>query len=183
MGKNTRHLMSPSTRLEMRRTVENLSNEGKHLEACEVLEKLAAQSPRNPLIWNDLGVQYEAAGDIDKALAALKRGHKVDATYPPTLYNLGKFTLDRCLSLQRTGTLTEDESQRMLAQAIGFLNANLDQDPENADAHYFAAIAYDLSGDERRSQSHMCIALRLKEALTLPPGWAPLLSLNLHGRS
>lgn len=194
MGKNNKHLcpcgsgkrtklccreaphsktlsMTRSTKLEMRKAVEGLAQEGKHLEACEVLEKLAALSPHNPLIWNDLGVQYEAAGQIEKAFAALKRAHEADPTYPPPLYNLGKFTLDRCTTLHETGALNDTEAQRMLAQSISFLNANLDRDPDNADAHYHLALAYALNQDEPMALAHMTVALRLKEALEAPPGW------------
>lgn len=163
--------MTRSTKLEMRRTVENLARERKHLEACEILEKLVALSPRNPLIWNDLGVQYEAAGHIDKAFIALRRGHQVDPTYPPTLYNLGKFTIDRFMRLQKSGELTNAESERMLAEAIGFLNANLDRDPENAEGHFYIALAYDLNRNEDMAQSHMTVALRLREALEVPSVW------------
>jgi predicted Zn-dependent protease len=155
--------------MEMRTTAESLAREGKHSEACEILEKLAALSPRNPLIWNDLGVQYEAAGQIDKAFTALKCGHAIDSTYPPTLYNLGKLTLDQFVSLRETGDATKD-SDKMLVEAIRFLNANLDRDPENADGHYYLALAYGFKQDEDRALVHAEIALRLKE-----PSKAPLL--------
>src|SRR5258708_26387661 len=68
--------MTPSAKLAMRRTAEAFAKVGKHLEACEILEKLVALSPRNPLIWNDLGVQYEAAGQTYKAFVALQPGHQ-----------------------------------------------------------------------------------------------------------
>ena len=132
VNRNTQLEMTPGIKLKMRRTVESLTKEGRHSEACEILEKLVALSPRNPLIWNDLGVQYEAAGQIDKAFTALKRGHAIDCTYPPTLYNLGKFTLDQFVSLHETGHAPKD-SHRVLKEAIRFLNATLDRDPENAD--------------------------------------------------
>jgi tetratricopeptide (TPR) repeat protein len=163
--------LTRTAKLEMRKTVESLAHQGKHLEACEILEKLAAQSPHNPLIWNDLGVQYEAAGQIEKAFAALKCGHQADPTYPPALYNLGKFTLDRCTSLREAGVLSDAELHAMLSQSIGLLNANLDRDPDNADAHYHIALAYALNHDEPMALAHMTVALRLKEALEAPPGW------------
>ena|SRR5665213_3485081 len=122
--RNVESAMTPSIKLEMRKTAESLAREERHSEACEILERLAALSPRNPLIWNDLGVQYEAAGQIDKAFAALKRGHAIDSTYPPTLYNLGKLTLDQFASLHEAGHAMKD-SQNMLVEAIRFLNANL----------------------------------------------------------
>jgi predicted Zn-dependent protease len=159
MGDHTRHLTSDD-KLAMRKAAERLAAEGKHLEACEILEKLAAASPRNPLIWNDLGVRYEAAGEINKAIAALKRGHAVDSTYPPTLYNLGKFTLNRLNSPDEAGLPNEE----LLAEAIDFLNANLDRDPENADAHFCLAQAYELLQDDSMAGAHRIVAMRLRGA-------------------
>jgi predicted Zn-dependent protease len=160
-----------SAKLEMRQTVAGLVETGKHAEACEILEKLAALSPRNPLVWNDLGVQYEAAGDTDKALAALKRGYAADSTYPPVLYNLGKVTLDRFTRLREAGVLSEGEGLEMLEEAIVFLNANLDRDPDNADAHYHVALAYALLQDDRMARAHMTVALRLRQTVEAAPGW------------
>jgi tetratricopeptide (TPR) repeat protein len=187
MGKNNKHLcpcgsgkrmkeccreisrstkpMTSSIKLAMRINAESLAKAGKHSEAIEILEKLLARSPRNPLIWNDLGVQYEAAGQIDKALIALRRGHAIEPTYPPTLYNLGKFTLDRYMSLDEAGLATETEKQDMLAEAISFLNAYLDRDPESADGHYWIALAYGLNEDERMSLAHTTTAIRLKQTV------------------
>jgi tetratricopeptide (TPR) repeat protein len=138
--------LTPTEKLEMRRKVEELDRTGQHLEACEILGQLLALSPRNPLIWNDLGIQYEASGQYDKAVDALRHGHLCDSTYPPVLYNLGKFTLDRFMRLQNAGELTHAEGQKLLEKAAKFLNANLDRDPENANAHYSLALIYALGG-------------------------------------
>jgi tetratricopeptide (TPR) repeat protein len=165
MRDHTKRLTSDA-KLAMRQAAESLANEGRHLEACEILEKLAASSPKNPLIWNDLGVRYEAAGEIDKAFAALQHGRAVDPNYPPTLYNLGKFTLDRVLSLHETG----QPSEELLAEAIRFLNANLDRDPENADAHFCLAQAYALKQDGALAAAHRTVAMRLRAASLAP--WA-----------
>jgi tetratricopeptide (TPR) repeat protein len=189
MGKNNKHLcpcgsgkrmkeccrevsrstkpMTSSIKLAMRINAESLAKAGKHSEAIEILEKLLARSPRNPLIWNDLGVQYEAAGQIDKAFIALRRGHAIEPTYPPTLYNLGKFTLDRYMGLDEAGLATETEKQDMLAEAISFLNAYLDRDPESADGHYWIALAYGLNQDERMSLAHTTTAIRLKQTVEI----------------
>jgi predicted Zn-dependent protease len=165
MGNHTKHLTSDA-KLAMRRAAEDLATEGKHLEACELLKKLAAGSPKNPLIWNDLGVRYEAAGEIDKAIAALQRGYAVDPSYPPTLYNLGKFTLDRVMYLHEAGVPTEG----LLVEAIRYLNANLDRDPENADAHFCLAEAYALQQDEAMAGAHRTVAMRLRLASITPLG-------------
>jgi tetratricopeptide (TPR) repeat protein len=154
----------------MRRLAESLATEGRHSEACETLEKLAALSPRNPLIWNDLGIQYEAAGQIQKAFTALHRAHAIDSTYPPALYNLGRLTLHQFVSLHETGPATR-ESHKLLLEAIRFLNANLDRDPENADGHYYLALAYGFNQNENRAAAHAKIALQLKEPSEAPSIW------------
>ncbi len=168
--RNSTLAVSPSIKLEMRRTAKSLAHEGRHSEACEILEKLAALSPRNPLIWNDLGIQYEAAGQIDKAFIALERGHAIDSTYPPTLYNLGRLTLYRYISLHESGEDTKD-TRKMLGQVIRFLNANLDRDPQNADGHYCLALAHGFNQDEDRALAHAKIAVRLKEPSEAPAIW------------
>jgi Flp pilus assembly protein TadD len=61
---------------------------GMHAEAAEVLVERARLSPGNPMIWNDLGVEYMAAGQPDEATAAFTRAHKVFPQYPLPLYNL-----------------------------------------------------------------------------------------------
>jgi tetratricopeptide (TPR) repeat protein len=162
---------TPSMKLEMRRQVEKLDLAGRHLEACEILTQLLAASPANPLIWNDLGVQYEACGQTDRALEALWRGHLCDSTYPPILYNLGKFTLDKFVRLRNSIQLTDSEGSELLRKAAEFLNANLDRDPDNADAHYNLALVYTLSGDTSRAQIEMTLALRIKQELGLPSDW------------
>ena len=168
---STKISLSSSTKLQMRLKVETLAAAGKHLEACEILMQLIAVSPRNPMIWNDLAIQYEASGQTDKAFDALKRGYQCDSTYPPVLYNLGKFTLDRYINLGKAGELTPAEAQDLLDKAIMFLNANLDRDPDNADAHYNLGLAYALNQDEQRADAHRTIALRMKRESEASSGW------------
>jgi predicted Zn-dependent protease len=169
----TRLSLNPARKLEMRRQAEELALTGQHSEASEILTQLLAASPRNPLIWNDLAIQYRASGQPEKALEALHRGYLCDSTYPPILYNLGKFTLDRFVSLRNAGELTDTESPKLLEQAARFLNANLDRDPENADAHFTLALIYALIHDQPRAQAHMTIACRMKQTLEPPPQWLP----------
>lgn len=170
LTRDARSAIAPSIKLEMRKLAESLAREGRHSEACETLEKLAALSPMNPLIWNDLGIQYEAAGQIEKAFTALQRARAIDSTYPPTLYNLGRLTLHQFVTLHETGPATKD-SHKLLVEAIRFLNANLDRDPENADGHYYLALAYGFNQDEVRAAAHAKIALRLKEPSKAPAIW------------
>jgi tetratricopeptide (TPR) repeat protein len=169
----TRLSLTSARKLEMRRQVDELDRAGQHSEACEILIQLLAASPRNPLIWNDLGIQYEASDQPEKALEALHRGYLCDSTYPPILYNLGKFTLDRFIRLRNAGELPVPEGPTLLEQAAQFLNANLDRDPDNADAHYNLALIYALIHDEPRAQAHMTLALRMKQELLPPSDWRP----------
>jgi tetratricopeptide (TPR) repeat protein len=169
--KPTKFGFTSSEKLELREAAEALAAKGKHQEASDILERLVMVSPHNPLIWNDLGIQYEAAGRTDEAFTALRRGHQADSTYPPILYNLGKFTLDRFIRLYQNGELTEGDAEKLLTRAIQFLNANLDRDPENADAHYNLAIAYAFCKDEHRAKAHMEVAVRLSSEYEAPRGW------------
>jgi len=171
LARTTNLSLTPRVKLEMRRQIEKLDLAGRHLEACEILNQLLAASPGNPLIWNDLAVQYEACGQTDRALEALRRGHLCDSTYPPILYNLGKFTLDKFVRLQNSGMLTESEGSELLRKSAAFLNANLDRNPDNAEAHYNIALVCALSGDASRAQMEMTLALRMKQELQLPSGW------------
>jgi len=171
IGRTNQLSLTPSRKLEMRREVERLDRAGRHLEACEILVQLLAVSPRNPLIWNDLGIQYEACGQTEKALDALRRGHLCDSTYPPILYNLGKFTFDKFIRLHNARRLCDAEGQELLKKAAEFLKVNLDRDPDNADAHYNLALIYALSHNERHAQAHMRLALRMRQDLQLPLGW------------
>jgi tetratricopeptide (TPR) repeat protein len=171
LARNIKTTLTPRLKLEMRREVEKLDLAGRHPEACEILNQLLAASPQNPVIWNDLGVQYEACGQIDRALEALRRGHLCDSTYPPILYNLGTFTLNKFVSLQNSARLTDSEGSELLRKAAEFLNANLDRDPNNADAHYNLALVHAFSGDTSRAQIEMTVALRMKGGLQLPSDW------------
>jgi predicted Zn-dependent protease len=171
LARSMKLTLTPRVKLEMRRKVEELDLAGRHPEACEILNQLLAASPQNPLIWNDLGVQYEACGQIDRALEALRRGHRCDSTYPPILYNLGTFTLNKYVDLKNSGQLIDSEGLELLRKAAEFLNANLDRDPDNADAHYNLALVCSLSGDVSGAQIEMTLALRMKRGLILPSDW------------
>jgi hypothetical protein len=59
----------------------------------------------------------------------------------------------------------------MLEGAIRFLNANLDRDPDNVDAHSCLALAYCLNQDEHMARGHIAVAGRLRETLQTPSGW------------
>lgn len=144
-----------------------LSQSGQHAAACESLERRAALSPNNPMIWNDLGNQYAAAGQLDKAIAALKRALQADPNYPVPLYNLGVHTLARCAELHASGAATA-ETEELAWEAIGYLNTSLAKDPDNAACHQSLVTAYGLVNQPGNARTHMV------EALRLAPPSAPL---------
>ena len=103
--------------------------------SLQALEQRVALSPTNPMIWNDLGNEYAAAGQPEKAIAALKRARQVDPTFPLPLYNLGIHTLDRCVALQQSPEASTRQAEEMAWEAIGYFNASLVNDPDNAACH------------------------------------------------
>ena len=163
---------SSDAKLELEEEAWRLSKEGKHREACEVFERRVALSPDNPMIWNDLGNEYAAAGELDKALLALKRAHEVFPAYPLPLYNLGKYTLDRCQELQKElqndGPSAQARLQELAAEAISYFKQSLELDPDNAACHQNIAIAYALAQDAEKARVHTMEALRLDPSLKQP---------------
>ena len=157
MGGNRRQRASKQ---ELEEAAWALSREGRHVEACAFFERRAALSPENPMIWNDLGNEYAAAGQFQKAMLTLTRAHALAPEYPLPLYNLGKHALDRCQALRAEGA-AKIEIDSLLVDAINWLNASLDRDPENADCHRNIAIAYGLIQDAESAGEHMMEAVRL----------------------
>ena len=147
------------TRLELEESARRLSRAGRHAEAFEYLEERVALNPENPLIWNDLGNEYAAAGDFDNAISALKRGHEADPGHPLPLYNLGVHLLNRARELPI------DKSSSMATEAVRFFRLSLALDPENAAAHHNIAMAYGILQDTHRAGIHLAEALRLQPAL------------------
>lgn len=140
-----------------------LAQAGDHVAACEALERRVALSPGNPLIWNDLGNEYAAAGRLDQAISSLKRALAVDSSFPLTHYNLGVHTLNRCLEAQKSGA-AKTETQEMAWEAISFFNTSLVKDPDNAACHRNLATAYGIVKDGQHARTHMLEALRLAPA-------------------
>jgi tetratricopeptide (TPR) repeat protein len=141
-----------------------LAQAGRHAEACQALEQRVALSPTNPMIWNDLGNEYAAAGQPEKAIAALKRARQVDPTFPLPLYNLGIHTLDRCVALQQSPEASTRQAEEMAWEAIGYFNASLVNDPDNAACHRNLARAYAIVKEGGKASAHAMEAIRLTPA-------------------
>ena len=153
-----------ASKIALEQAAQRLSTAGQHAAACEALEKRAALSPNNPMIWNDLGNEYAAAGQLEQAIAALKRARHVDPTYPVPLYNLGVHTLARCVELQKSGAGSVAEIEALAREAIDYLNASLAKDPDNAACHQNLVTAYGLVNEPGKASAHMVEALRLTPA-------------------
>jgi tetratricopeptide (TPR) repeat protein len=137
-----------------------------HVEAAEALEKRAKLSPKNPMVWNDLGVEYVAAGQLDRAAAAFTQAHAVYPEYPLPLYNLGKLALDHCLKEQAS---TRVFVRKFAVEAVGFLCGSLERDPGLAPAHALLSFAYQSLGEEVLARAHLQESLRLEPKLVMGP--------------
>ena len=57
--------------------------------AVGILESIIAHDATNVQAWRVLGVAYQRAHDLDRALAANRRAHELTPAWPPTMYNIG----------------------------------------------------------------------------------------------
>ncbi len=151
---------SPS-KLKLERSARILAETGMHADAARALAERAKLSPHNPMIWNDLGVEYLAAGQPDDAYKAFLRAHKVFPDYPIPLYNLGRLVLGRCLKEQERQAASADLARSLAMEAIGYLNECLLRDPRLSEAHALLSTAYGAIGDEVQARRHMQEASRL----------------------
>jgi tetratricopeptide (TPR) repeat protein len=153
---------SSSAKINLEKSARILTEMGMHAEAAEVLVERAKLSPRNPMIWNDLGVEYMAAGQPDKATAAFTRAHKVFPEYPLPLYNLGRLAMGRCIEKQAERSSSSDTVRKFANEAVGFLIGSLERDPLLIPAHTLLSTAYEVLGNEVRAGMHRQEALRLE---------------------
>jgi tetratricopeptide (TPR) repeat protein len=152
---------SSSAKTNLERSARILTEIGMHAEAAEVLMERARLSPRNPLIWNDLGVEYMAAGQPDKAAAAFTRAHAVFPEYPLPLYNLGRLAMGRCIEKQAEESSSSDTVRKFANEAVGFLTGCLERDPLLIPAHSLLSTAYEVLGNEVQAGRHRQEASRL----------------------
>ena len=57
--------------------------------AARMLEAITAREPSNGRAWRMLGAAYQAAKDIDKALAAYRKALEIEPESPQVFYSLG----------------------------------------------------------------------------------------------
>lgn len=151
-----------------------------HAQAAQALSERAKLSPNNPMIWNDLGVEYIAAGQSAEAQEAFMRAHKAFPEYPLPLYNLGRLAMGRCIEEQTGQHPSLDLTHKFAIEAIRYLTESLSKDPLLCPAHALLAAAYTVVGDETRSRLHLQEASQLSPENGAAPRPAPAQSFLLR---
>src|SRR5262249_11107498 len=80
----------------------------KYAAARSKLRKALAISPRDPALWNYLGLTDEQLGDLDSATTDFSKALSLMPGYAPTCFNLGRLyqrrgQTDRALAMYRQG--------------------------------------------------------------------------------
>ena len=153
---------SSQTKLDLERSARRFAELGMHGEASETLLERAKLSSHNPMVWNDLGVEYAAAGKPDEAHAAFVRAYKAFPDFPVPLYNLARLVMDRCFAEQAQRTASPFEVCKFAREAMGYLQESLSRDTYLAQAHALLSAAYEVVGSSDLARVHMPDALELK---------------------
>jgi len=160
---------SSQGKLALENAAKRFAEIGMHAEAAQSLSERAKLSPNNPMIWNDLGVQYMAAGQPDHAHDAFLRAHKALPNYPLALYNLGRLAMERYGVEQARQTPSAALSSTFANEAIDYLRESLSQNPLLVQAHALLSGAYDAIGDTALARTHRQEASRLNPETSIPP--------------
>lgn len=152
---------SSQAKLNLERSARALAEAGMHAEAAQVLVERAKLSPHNPMIWNDLGVEYVAAGQSAEAHVAFQLAHKAFPEYALPLYNLGRLAMEACIEEQARQSPSLELTRRLATEAIHYLIESLMRDPLLGQTHCLLSSAYAVVGDETRSMRHAQEASRL----------------------
>jgi tetratricopeptide (TPR) repeat protein len=94
------------------------------------LRKALEISPRDPALWNYLGLTDEQLGDLDSAITDFSRALSLMPGYAPTYFNLGRLyqrgkQTDRALAMYRQGLLstpddvTANQNYALLLMTVG----------------------------------------------------------------
>lgn len=153
---------SSGKKIELEARVKRLSQLGMHAEAAQVLKERVRLSPRNPMIWNDIGVEHVAAGQTEEAHEAFKRALKVLADYPPALYNLGRLAMQRLALEQTSEHASEDRIQKVAAEAVHYFEASLFGSPLQYQPHEALSKVHRAIGNPVQSKLHTVEASELK---------------------
>ena len=145
-----------------------------HAEAAQVLSERARLSPQNPMVRNDLGVEYVAARQTKEAHDAFTRALRAVADYTPSLYNLGRLAIDHCAAEKAKERPSGDRARAFATEAIRYLEASLSKDPLNHRMHAAFSAAYPHIGDTVRAHFHLNEASKLTP-VEIPQSKATLL--------
>ena len=138
-----------------------------HTEAAQALAERAELSPKNPMIWNDLGVEYMAAGEPQAARDAFLKASEAFSEYPLPLYNLGHSSMMRCDDEKAKGSL--ELVRKLATEAINYLSESVALEPLLCPAHALLAKAYELVGEREMARVHLDEAVKLNPSLAADP--------------
>ncbi len=97
-------------------------------QALQLFEQSAGADPTQPATYNNIGILYKQAGQLDKAIQAYQQSIAQQAINPDAYYNLA-------LAYRANGQFKEAEGAYLKALA---------QNDQFADAHYNLGILYEL---------------------------------------
>ena len=140
-----------------------------HADAAQVLSERARLSPQNPMVWNDLGVEYVAARQTKEAHEAFARALRAVADYTPSLYNLGRLAMDHCAAEEEKELPSKDRARAFATEAIRYLEASLSKDPQDHRTHAALSTAYTHIGDTVRAGFHSNQASKLHPVEVVQP--------------
>jgi tetratricopeptide (TPR) repeat protein len=143
----------PKPALELYNSALKLAQENKNKAAIEKLNQAIAAHPDFMLAYNELGVQYQKTGDLDKADEALQAALKISPTSFAPLVNHGIVLVRR----------------KKYADAEADLRAAIKENDKSAIAHFYLgrALAYLGNFDDAEKELTAAITLggeQMKEA-------------------
>lgn len=176
---------SSQTKLNLEAAAMRFSEAGMHEEAAQVLMERARLSPQNPMVWNDAGVEYMAAGQTQEAHQAFRLALKALAHYTPSLYNLGRLAIEHCAAEKAKEHPSEQRIREFATEAVQYLEKSLSLDPLQHQTHAALSTAYSVMGDAVRATFHLKMASELKPAeLAVPERtWVEQLFLRAFANS
>ncbi|MGA7402176.1 MAG: tetratricopeptide repeat protein [Candidatus Sulfotelmatobacter sp.] len=161
--------------------------EGKKTEAETLLKQAKSDLPNNPEAYHMLGDFYFASGNLDKATAeysSLYNDHPKDMQVKKNYVQLLilKNRLEEASTLNNeilkanphdpAGLIYRGEIQLRhndAGGAVDSLQQAINEDPDNAVAHYQLGIAFDMQHNDARAESEWREAARLRPDLTDAP--------------
>ncbi len=152
---------SSQKKLELEASARRLSELGLHAEAAQVLSERARFSPQNPMVWNDLGIECVATGQMEDAHKAFTRALRAVADYTPSLYNLGRLAMVHCAAEKAKERSSRDSARAFATEAIRYFEVSLLKDPLDHRTHAALSAAYTHIGEMVRAGFHRNEASRL----------------------